>query len=169
MTTTKNSTSIKRMVIAALMLALAYILPNFTGNIPQIGNMLLPMHLPTILCGYLCGGPWGAAVGFIAPLMRSAILGLRLCVRLPVPASAQDSGRHLCLSHLRHAYRPGSLGRGPAHPAHLQRYGISLLRLCRRCLYQRHPRHHPPTGGHPHHRSGPSASQSDPPRGLSHV
>ena len=39
MTTTKNSTSIKRMVIAALMLALAYILPNFTGNIPQIGNM----------------------------------------------------------------------------------------------------------------------------------
>ena len=56
MTTTKNSTSIKRMVIAALMLALAYILPNFTGNIPQIGNMLLPMHLPTILCGYLCGG-----------------------------------------------------------------------------------------------------------------
>ena len=76
MTTTKNSTSIKRMVIAALMLALAYILPNFTGNIPQIGNMLLPMHLPTILCGYLCGGPWGAAVGFIAPLMRSAILGM---------------------------------------------------------------------------------------------
>ena len=72
MTTTKNSTSIKRMVIAALMLALAYILPNFTGNIPQIGNMLLPMHLPTILCG----GPWGAAVGFIAPLMRSAILGM---------------------------------------------------------------------------------------------
>lgn len=58
------------------MLSLAYILPNFTGNIPQIGNMLLPMHLPTILCGYLCGGPWGAAVGFIAPLMRSAILGM---------------------------------------------------------------------------------------------
>ena len=64
------------MVLAALMLALAYILPNFTGNIPQIGSMLLPMHLPTILCGFLCGGPWGAAVGFIAPLMRSAILGM---------------------------------------------------------------------------------------------
>lgn len=66
--------SIRNLVLAALMLALAYILPNFTGNIPQIGAMLLPMHLPTILCGFLCGGPWGAAVGFIAPLMRSLLL-----------------------------------------------------------------------------------------------
>ena len=71
-----NDRTVRNMVIAALMLALAYVLPNFTGNIPQIGSMLLPMHLPTILCGFLCGGPWGAAVGFIAPLMRSAILGM---------------------------------------------------------------------------------------------
>lgn len=70
----KQNHAIKNMVLAALMLALAYILPNFTGNIPQIGSMLLPMHLPTILCGFLCGGPWGAAVGFVAPLMRSLIL-----------------------------------------------------------------------------------------------
>ena len=48
----------------------------YIGNIPQIGSMLLPMHLPTLLCGFLCGGPWGAAVGFLAPLMRSAILGM---------------------------------------------------------------------------------------------
>ena len=66
--------SVRNLVLAALMLALAYILPNFTGNIPQIGAMLLPMHLPTILCGFLCGGPWGAAVGFLAPLMRSLLL-----------------------------------------------------------------------------------------------
>ena len=70
----RQNQSIKNLVVAALMLALAYILPNFTGNIPQIGAMLLPMHLPTILCGFLCGGPWGAAVGFVAPLMRSLIL-----------------------------------------------------------------------------------------------
>ena len=70
----KQSQSIRNLVLSALMLALAYILPNFTGNIPQIGAMLLPMHLPTLLCGFLCGGPWGAAVGFVAPLMRSLIL-----------------------------------------------------------------------------------------------
>ena len=67
--------SIRNMVIAALMLALAYVLPNFTGNIPEIGSMLLPMHLPTLLCGFLCGGFWGAAVGFIAPVMRSVLTG----------------------------------------------------------------------------------------------
>ena len=72
----KSNRNIKNMVVAALMLALAYILPNFTGNIPQFGSMLLPMHLPVLLCGFLCGGPWGAVVGFIAPLMRSAILGM---------------------------------------------------------------------------------------------
>lgn len=72
----KSTYHIKNMVVAALMLALAYILPNFTGNIPQFGSMLLPMHLPVLLCGFLCGGSWGAVVGFIAPLMRSAILGM---------------------------------------------------------------------------------------------
>jgi len=66
----------KRLVVSALMLALALVLPYFTGGIPAIGNLLLPMHLPTLLCGFLCGGPWGAVVGFLAPLMRSAILGM---------------------------------------------------------------------------------------------
>ena len=66
----------KNMVVAALMLALAYVLPNFTGNIPQIGSMLLPMHLPVLLCGFLCGGPWGAVVGFAAPLLRSVLIGM---------------------------------------------------------------------------------------------
>ena len=72
---TKQRSSIRNMVISALMLAIAYVLPNFTGNIPEIGSMLLPMHLPTILCGFLCGGSWGAAVGFIAPIFRSALTG----------------------------------------------------------------------------------------------
>ena len=57
---TNTNRSVKNMVVAALMLALAYVLPNFTGNIPQIGSMLLPMHLPTLLCGFLCrrGPAW---------------------------------------------------------------------------------------------------------------
>ena len=55
---TNTDRSVKNLVVAALMLALAYVLPNFTGNIPQIGSMLLPMHLPVLLCGFLCGGFW---------------------------------------------------------------------------------------------------------------
>lgn len=49
----------KRLVVSALMLALALVLPYFTGGIPAIGNLLLPMHLPVLLCGFLCGGGWG--------------------------------------------------------------------------------------------------------------
>ncbi len=35
--------------------------------------MLCPMHLPALLCGFMCGWPWGLAVGFISPLLRSMI------------------------------------------------------------------------------------------------
>lgn len=66
---------IKNLILAALFLALAYVLPFFTGNIPQIGSMLLPMHIPILLCGFVCGAPWGAVVGLIAPIMRSVLTG----------------------------------------------------------------------------------------------
>ena len=59
-----------KLVLSGLFLALALVLPFFTGQIPQIGGMLCPMHLPVILCGFVCGGGWGAAVGFVAPLLR---------------------------------------------------------------------------------------------------
>ena len=69
---TRNRT--KKLILSALFLALAYLLPFLTGQIPEIGNMLCPMHLPVLLCGFICGWPWGLAVGFIAPLFRSLIL-----------------------------------------------------------------------------------------------
>ena len=62
--------NVKKLVLSGLFLALALVLPFFTGQIPQIGEMLCPMHLPVILCGFVCGGGWGAAVGFVAPLLR---------------------------------------------------------------------------------------------------
>ncbi len=71
----KNHNNILRLVISALCLALAYILPFLTGQIPEIGSMLLPMHIPVLLCGFLCGWKWGLGVGFIAPLFRSLTLG----------------------------------------------------------------------------------------------
>ena len=70
-----NNKHIKTLVLAALFLALAYVLPFFTGNIPQIGSMLLPMHIPVLLCGFTCGSPWGAVVGMISPIMRSVLTG----------------------------------------------------------------------------------------------
>lgn len=64
-----------RMILAALFLALGYLLPYLTGQMPEIGKMLCPMHIPVLLCGYLCGWPWGLAVGVLAPLLRAVTVG----------------------------------------------------------------------------------------------
>lgn len=59
-----------------MLLAVGMILPFFTGQIKEIGAMLLPMHLPVLLCGLICGWRYGAAVGFILPLLRSISFGM---------------------------------------------------------------------------------------------
>ncbi len=66
----------KKLVLSALFIAIGIILPVFTGHIPQIGNMLCPMHIPILLCGFLCGWQYGLAVGFVTPLLRSVLFGM---------------------------------------------------------------------------------------------
>ena len=67
---------IKNLVMAAMLLAVGIVLPFFTGQIPQIGSMLLPMHLPVLICGLVCGWSYGGVIGFILPLFRYAIFGM---------------------------------------------------------------------------------------------
>ena len=67
---------LKNLVLTAMFLAIGLVLPFLTGQIPEIGAMLCPMHIPVLLCGFICGWPWGLAVGFVAPLLRSLILGM---------------------------------------------------------------------------------------------
>ena len=73
---TKNASPMRQLVLAALFLALAFVLPLLTGQVPKVGNMLCPMHFPVLLCGFVLGGPWGLAVGFAAPLLRSVLFGM---------------------------------------------------------------------------------------------
>lgn len=71
-----NSNKLFKLVLSSLFLALAYVMPFLTGQIPQVGSMLCPMHIPVLLCGFICGWSWGLGVGFIAPLFRSLTLGM---------------------------------------------------------------------------------------------
>ena len=66
----------KKVVLTALFIALGLTLPMITVNIPMIGNMLLPMHFPIIICGLICGAGYGALAGVITPLLRSFIFGM---------------------------------------------------------------------------------------------
>ena len=84
-----NNITVRTVVFAAAFLALALMLPFLTGQIPQIGSMLSPMHIPVLLCGFVCGWPWGLAVGVVAPPLRSVLFGMppmyptALCMALP--------------------------------------------------------------------------------------
>jgi thiamine transporter ThiT len=73
---TPANTTTKKMVLSGLFLALGLLLPFLTGQIPQFGNMLLPMHIPVLICGFICGWPYGLAVGFITPLLRSVLFSM---------------------------------------------------------------------------------------------
>ncbi|HCG36090.1 MAG TPA: ECF transporter S component [Clostridiales bacterium] len=71
-----NPTHLKNLVLSAVFLALALVLPFLTGQISQLGNALCPMHIPVLLCGFLCGWPGGLVVGFMAPLLRFVLYGM---------------------------------------------------------------------------------------------
>ena len=79
------------MTYSAMCLALMIVLPFFTGNKQDLGNALCLMHIPALLCGFLCGWYWGAAVGFIGPLFRTLLIG-----KPPFPAVAVPMAFELC-------------------------------------------------------------------------
>ena len=72
----KQHEKLLKLTLSAFFLALCYTLPFLTGQIQQLGAMLTPMHFPVLLCGFLCGWPYGLAVGLIAPVFRSLTLGM---------------------------------------------------------------------------------------------
>lgn len=71
-----NDSPTKRLVLAGLFLALGLLLPFLTLQVPSIGKMLLPMHIPVLLAGFVLGGPYGLIVGQVLPPLRSLIFGL---------------------------------------------------------------------------------------------
>ena len=66
----------RKLVLSAFFMALGIVLPFLIGQIPQIGRMLLPMHIPVLLCGFICGWQYGLIVGFITPLLRGVMFGM---------------------------------------------------------------------------------------------
>lgn len=81
---TKNN-KVYLLVLTAMFLALTFILPFFTGQIPTVGKALSPMHIPVLLCGFFCG-PWFAmGLGFVAPLLRSLLFGMPPMVPVAIP------------------------------------------------------------------------------------
>ena len=128
----------KKLVLSAFFLALGLVLPFLTGQIPEIGNMISPMHFPVMLCGFICGGPYGALVGLILPPLRFLLFQMPPLFPTGI-AMALEMGTYGLV--WRHLYLPDFY-----HP------GAS----------QRHPCHHPAVDYRPCNCRRPAPGQADP-------
>ena len=76
-------TSVKKLVFTAACTALCLVLPMAFHAIPNAGQVILPMHIPVLLCGMICGWPFGAVCGLLGPLLSSVITGMPPAAMLP--------------------------------------------------------------------------------------
>ena len=65
-----------KITLSSLFFAMAFVFPFLTAQIPKVGNMLCPMHIPVLLCGLICGWRHGLIVGFLLPITRSVLFGM---------------------------------------------------------------------------------------------
>lgn len=71
----KNN-ALKNMILSAVLLAVGMVLPMLTMQVKEIGDSLLPMHIPVLLCGILCGWQYGGFIGLVLPFLRSVTFGM---------------------------------------------------------------------------------------------
>ncbi len=71
-----NKIILRKIVLSAMFLAIGCVLPFLTGQIKEVGDTLLPMHIPVLLSGFICGGEYGLIVGLILPFLRSALFSM---------------------------------------------------------------------------------------------
>ena len=79
----KTRSSIRNMTMAAVCVALCVVLPIAFHSIPDAGSVFLPMHIPVLICGMICGWPYGLLCGLMGPLVSSALTGMPPIAFLP--------------------------------------------------------------------------------------
>ncbi|MGM9661553.1 MAG: ECF transporter S component [Oscillospiraceae bacterium] len=70
----RRETELKNLAVSALLLAASVVLP-FAGGVLPLGDRLLLAQIPVLLCGLVCGAPYGAAVGLLAPFLSFVVTG----------------------------------------------------------------------------------------------
>ena len=79
----KTKCSVKNMTLTAVCIALCVVLPIAFHSIPDAGSVFLPMHIPVLICGMICGWPYGFICGLMGPLVSSALTGMPPIAILP--------------------------------------------------------------------------------------
>ena len=76
-------TPVKKLVFTAVCAALCLVLPMAFHSVPNAGTIFLPMHIPVLLCGLICGWPYGGVCGIVGPLLSSLVTGMPPAAMLP--------------------------------------------------------------------------------------
>jgi niacin transporter len=76
-------TKTKKLSLAALFIAMCIVLPIAFHTIPNAGSIFLPMHIPVLMCGLICGWPYGLVCGILGPLLSSLFTGMPPVALLP--------------------------------------------------------------------------------------
>ena len=78
-----TSTPLRRMILAAVCVALCVVLPIAFHSIPNAGSVILPMHIPVLLCGMIASWPYGLICGLMGPMLSSVLTGMPPAAILP--------------------------------------------------------------------------------------
>ena len=79
----KEMSNVKKSIITAVCLALCVVLPQAFHAIPNAGSVYLPMHIPVLLCGLICGWPFGLLCGLAGPALSTLFTGMPPVAYLP--------------------------------------------------------------------------------------
>ncbi len=75
--------TVRKTVYSAICVALGIILPIALHSVPNAGLVLLPMHLPVLLCGLITGFPYGLICGLVTPALSGVLTGMPPAAVLP--------------------------------------------------------------------------------------
>lgn len=73
----------KKTVLTAACIALCVVLPMVFHAIPNAGNIWLPIHIPVLLCGLICGPKFGLFCGIAGPIISSLLTQMPPVAYLP--------------------------------------------------------------------------------------
>jgi len=79
----KEMSVAKKSIFTAVCLALCVVLPQAFHAIPNAGSIYLPMHIPIILCGLICGWQYGLFCGLAGPALSTFFTGMPPVAVLP--------------------------------------------------------------------------------------
>lgn len=74
--------NVKRAIVTAVCVALCVVLPMAFHAIPNAGTIYTPMHIPVLICGLVCGWPFGLACGAIGPVLSWLLTGMPMITNL---------------------------------------------------------------------------------------